>query len=111
MSSAPKFASFRPKAKAPEPPPSEEPRREERDHTKRKASRETHRDERRSPQCKEHHQHDPSKKPYFSDRRGDIDIVKYGTPNRYDIPSYRRTGYGNVLGVPTASTQLTRKFT
>lgn len=100
MSSAPKFASFRPKAKAPEPPPSEEPRREERDHTKRKASRETHRDERRSPQCKEHHQHDPSKKPYFSDRRGDIDIVKYGTPNRYDIPSYRRTGYGNVLGVP-----------
>jgi tetratricopeptide (TPR) repeat protein len=100
MSSAPKFASFRPKPKAPEQPLPEEPRREEKDHRKRKASRETHRDERRSPPREERHRDESSRKPYFSDRRGDVDIVKYGTPNRYDIPSYRRTGYGNVLGLP-----------
>ena len=99
MSSAPKFASFRPKAeKAPEQPRPEEPRREEKDHRK-QASRQTKHDRRRSPQREEHRPNESSKKPYFSDRRGDIDIVKYGTPNRYDIPSYRRTGYGNVLGL------------
>ncbi|KAF3033246.1 hypothetical protein E8E12_001330 [Didymella heteroderae] len=107
-STAPKFASFRPKAKASEQPPPEEPRREEKEYTKRessrdrkrKSSRERKRDERRSPPREERLRDESSKKPYFSDRRGDVDIVKYGTPNRYDVPSYRRTGYGNVLGLP-----------
>lgn len=99
-STAPKFASFRPKAKAPEQPRPEEPRRQEKDHRQRKASRERHRDEKRPPLHEEHRQNEPPKRPYFSDRRGDVDIVKYGTLNRYDIPSYRRTGYGNVLGLP-----------
>lgn len=100
MSTAPKFASFRPKPKAPEQPPPEQPRREEKDHSKRKALRETKRDDRRSPQREERLRDESSKKPYFSDRRGDVDIIKYGTLNRYDVPSYRRAGYGNVLGLP-----------
>lgn len=114
-SSAPKFASFRPKAKAPEQPPPEDPRHEEKDHRKRKPSRERKRDERMRDKRKslpreqrDHHRDDTSRKPYFRDRRGDLDIVKYGTLNRYDIPSYRRTGYGNVLGLPNQ--KIDREF-
>ncbi|KAL5115495.1 hypothetical protein ACEQ8H_006636 [Pleosporales sp. CAS-2024a] len=36
---------------------------------------------------------------YFSDRRGDVDIAKYGTLDRYNTPVYRRSGYGYVLGL------------
>jgi hypothetical protein len=36
---------------------------------------------------------------FFSDRRGDRDIVRYGSLNRYDVPDYRRFGYGHVLGL------------
>lgn len=101
-SSAPKFASFRPKPKAPaaEQPP-EEPRREEKEYRQHNPKREGRRAERRSPprENREWDRDDFSKKSYFSDRRGDHDIVKYGTLNRYDIPSYRRSGYGNVLGL------------
>ena len=101
-SSAPKFASFRPKPKPPEQPAPEKSRREEKELRQHSSSREQPRDEqRRSPprDVRERDRHAPSKKAYFSDRRGDLDIVKYGTLNRYDIPGYRRTGYGNVLGL------------
>ncbi|KAF2621431.1 DUF1740-domain-containing protein [Macroventuria anomochaeta] len=115
--SAPKFASFRPKSKAPEQPPPEDLRREEKEQGQRKPSREKNRDERnrdernrdgrnrderKSPlrEKRERARDEPSKKAYFSDRRGDLDIVRYGTLNRYDIPGYRRCGYGNVLGLP-----------
>ncbi|KAJ4360216.1 uncharacterized protein N0V89_000776 [Didymosphaeria variabile] len=40
----------------------------------------------------------PSKS-YFSDRRGDRDIVRYGSLNRHDVPDYRRFGCGYVLGL------------
>lgn len=100
-SSAPKFASFRPKPKVPEQPPPEEPRRQEKDHRTRRPSRERRRGEINSPPRREQRpQDEPSNKSYFSDRRGDLDIVKYGTPNRYHLPSYRRAGYGSVLGLP-----------
>jgi hypothetical protein len=36
---------------------------------------------------------------FFGDRRGDRDIVRYGSLNRYDVPDYRRFGYGHVLGL------------
>lgn len=102
-SSAPKFASFRPKLKAPEQPPPEEPRREEKEHRKQSSTKEKVREERkRSPPREKpgHSREDGPHRSYFSDRRGDLDIVKYGTPNHYDIPSYRRSGYGNILGLP-----------
>lgn len=99
-SGAPKFASFRPKPKAPaQQQPPEKPRREEKEH---KLSREKTREEGRPPprEGKERSFDGPSERLYFSDRRGDLDIIKYGTLNRYDVPSYRRSGYGNVLGLP-----------
>ncbi|KAF2442861.1 DUF1740-domain-containing protein [Karstenula rhodostoma CBS 690.94] len=36
---------------------------------------------------------------FFSDRRGDRDILRYGSLNRYEVPDYRRYGYGYVLGL------------
>jgi hypothetical protein len=42
---------------------------------------------------------EPSKL-FFSDRRGDLDIVKYGGLNKYDVPAYRNYGYGCILGLP-----------
>ncbi|KAL1800087.1 hypothetical protein ACET3X_000429 [Alternaria dauci] len=38
-------------------------------------------------------------RPYFSDRRGDPDALRYGTMNRWDIPPYRRFGHGFILGL------------
>ncbi|KAF1922683.1 DUF1740-domain-containing protein [Didymella exigua CBS 183.55] len=98
-SGVPRFASFRPQAKPPEQPPPEEPRRDEK---RRKPWTERRRGEGKSPPRGhgEHHRDDSSKKPYFSDRRGDLDIGRYQTLNRYDVPAYRRTGHGNVLGLP-----------
>lgn len=103
-SSAPKFASFRPKPKAPEPEQSlpEKARQEEKRPKQHQTSRESKREDRRPPQPgKWKHDRDASpKKAYFSDRRGDSDIVKYGTLNSYDVPSYRRCGFGSVMGLP-----------
>lgn len=101
---APKFASFKAKPKAPEQeqPPPEEPRRKEKEHSRLSSSRGKARADRtRSPprEKQERPREEPRNKLYFSDRRGDLDIVKYGTLNRYDVPRYRRSGYGNVLGV------------
>jgi hypothetical protein len=41
-----------------------------------------------------------AQRPYYVDRRGDPAILTYGGLNRYDIPPYRRSGYGSVLGLP-----------
>jgi tetratricopeptide (TPR) repeat protein len=98
----PKFTSFKAKPKALEQPPPEEPRHKEKEHSRLSSSRGKARAERtRSPprEKQERPREDSHNKLYFSDRRGDLDIVKYGALNRYDIPSYRRSGYGNVLGV------------
>ena len=99
--STPKFTSFRPKPKAPEKLPSEENRKEETQHNQRTPITGKSREERRTPprKKKDDNRDVSARKIYFSDRRGDADIVKYGTLNRYDVPSYRRCGYGNVLGV------------
>ncbi|KAH7128266.1 NRDE-2, necessary for RNA interference-domain-containing protein [Dendryphion nanum] len=37
---------------------------------------------------------------YFVDLKGDPTLLTYGGPSRYDVPSYRRVGYGSVLGLP-----------
>ena len=98
----PKFASFKAKPKAPEQPPPEESHRKEKEHSRLSSSRGKARAERtRSPprEKQERPREESHDKLYFSDRRGDLDIVKYGILNRYDIPRYRRSGYGNVLGV------------
>ncbi|KAF1914794.1 NRDE-2, necessary for RNA interference-domain-containing protein [Ampelomyces quisqualis] len=104
-SNVPKFASFRPKPKAPAPTTSAEPRRSS--HTVHETS-----------QSREARKKDPSEtelsgssdvpksnrgpvpsKQYFSDRRGDPEVLRYGTLNRSDVPSYRRFGNGFVLGL------------
>ncbi|KAF2120310.1 NRDE-2, necessary for RNA interference-domain-containing protein [Lophiotrema nucula] len=35
---------------------------------------------------------------YLIDRKGDPSNLKYGTIDRYSVPSYRRYGYGSILG-------------
>ena len=35
------------------------------------------------------------------DRKGDQGIISYGSLHRGDVPNYRRTGFGRVLGLPT----------
>lgn len=128
-SSAPKFGSFRPKPKLSKEPPTEEPR-PEKEHRKHSSSKDkehegrkrlpsrdekmklsTREERKTSPprERPERHREDVSHRVYFSDRRGDLDIVKYGTPNRYEIPSYRRTGYGNILGLP--GQKIDREYT
>lgn len=101
-SNVPKFASFRPKPKpAPEPPkqPQQEPRPD-------KYPKDRARVEKRlSPSLAKKQKLDhneASTKAYFSDRRGDPDIARYGTLNRYHVPSYRRSGYGHVLGLDSS---------
>lgn len=37
---------------------------------------------------------------FVVDKRGDDQILRYGSLHRYSIPSYRRSGYGSVLGLP-----------
>lgn len=103
-SSAPKFASFRPKPKISEQSTSRKSRHEEKEHhRKHSSSRDKEREERtRSPlrEKPERHRDKSPKRAYYSDRRGDTDIVKYGSLNPYHVPSYRRSGYGNILGLP-----------
>ena len=36
---------------------------------------------------------------FVIDRVGDEDILRYGSPDRWKIPMYRRSGYGNILGL------------
>jgi hypothetical protein len=97
----PKFASFRPKPKpAPEPP--KEPQRPEKVEKPSKETAPSRREKSPSSSKKLPDQNASSRKPYFSDRRGDADVVRYGVLNRYDIPSYRRYGRGFVLGLSRA---------
>lgn len=35
------------------------------------------------------------------DRRGDKDNLKYGGNHSYDVPIYKRSGGGRVLGLPS----------
>jgi hypothetical protein len=97
-SNVPTFASFRPKPKAaPEPP--KEPQQHK---NAEKSGKEKDRSERKrtpSPQAFLRGKDTSRDKPYFSDRRGDADVVRYGTLNPYDIPPYRRYGHGFVLGL------------
>lgn len=39
---------------------------------------------------------------FVVDRKGDPFNVQYGTPHRYSIPQYQRTGRGSVLGLPSS---------
>jgi hypothetical protein len=104
-SNVPKFASFRPKPKAtPEPPKTAstppEPEPEPATVAKRwKSKAISHRAESRALEQPKAARDTPSSKEFFSDRRGDPDILRYGTLNTSDIPAYRRTGYGCVLGL------------
>lgn len=36
---------------------------------------------------------------HFSDRRGDVNIARYGLQNQHEVPSFRRIGGGCVLGL------------
>ena len=96
-SNVPKFASFRPKPKV-EPEPPKEPQQHEKVG---KSSKEKAPGRRRSPSPDRSTREQKSNKdrPYFSDRRGDPDVFRYGTMNRYDIPPYRRFGHGFILGL------------
>ncbi|KAF2247287.1 DUF1740-domain-containing protein [Trematosphaeria pertusa] len=107
-SNVPKFTSFRPKPKEPD-KAAEESRKAERPEKReksekppkekeveeRKQSKPSQGDERRS----QKRDKEPSKL-FASDRRGDSDILRYGGLNKYDIPAYRRYGYGSILGLP-----------
>jgi hypothetical protein len=46
---------------------------------------------------------------YVSDRRGDSENLRYGSPSRYNVPRYFRAGYGSVLGLPP-STKIDRQL-
>ncbi|PSN74288.1 DUF1740-domain-containing protein [Corynespora cassiicola Philippines] len=113
----PKFGSFKPPPKEPpkEPPPRpRSPQREQRADKSRHSDRSSrhelpHRSEKK-PAKEKGRSRSPtrrSKSPdqpktysnvFFVDRRGDPDNLKYGGINRYDIPDYRRIGYGSILG-------------
>lgn len=102
-STVPKFTSFRPKPKAPT--ISEEPSgpssavhetSQSRDAKKKAPSRSELSRSSNAPRTD--HSTVPSKS-YFSDRRGDPEVLRYGTLNRSDIPIYRRFGYGFILGL------------
>ncbi|KAF2828263.1 DUF1740-domain-containing protein [Ophiobolus disseminans] len=101
-SNIPKFASFRPKPKpGPEPPkehqtPPRPAREEPKEHKRSKRTKSP------PPKKLEVETDTASSKLYFSDRRGDADVLQYGALNRYDVPAYRRFGYGYVLGIDTS---------
>ncbi|KAF2124642.1 DUF1740-domain-containing protein [Dothidotthia symphoricarpi CBS 119687] len=99
-SNVPKFASFRPKPK----PASEPPKEVQKVKDVERLPKDTTRRERRKSPQHENQRHARDSQPsklYFSDRRSDTDILKYGTINRYDVPAYRRCGHGHVLGLST----------
>jgi hypothetical protein len=100
-SNVPKFTSFRPKPKAiPEPPKEAPTPPEPKTVTKTSKSKSSsHRTESRAPEKRKSERDAPASKDFFSDRRGDPDILRYGTLNTSEIPAYRRAGYGCVLGL------------
>jgi hypothetical protein len=100
-SNVPKFASFRPKRKAiVEPPKEASTPPESRTVTKRsKAESISHKTESCAQEQPKSERDVPVSKNFFSDRRGDPDILRYGALNTSDIPAYRRAGYGCVLGL------------
>ncbi|KNG44420.1 DUF1740-domain-containing protein [Stemphylium lycopersici] len=91
----PKFSSFRPKPKVASEPPKIP---QHHDHSE-QPSKDRSRRRSPSPSRKSREKQAPADKPYFSDRRGDADVLRYGTLNRYDIPPYRRYGHGFILGL------------
>lgn len=97
-SNIPKFASFRPKPKAtPEPPI--EPRNSNKGRESSKETKIT--TQKRSPSPREPvgERNETFNKTYYSDRRGDAEVLRYGVLNHYDIPAYRRFGHGYILGL------------
>jgi hypothetical protein len=67
-----------------------------------KPRKERSRDGRRDQSSRTEHDREPNSalpKSCFSDRRGDPGVLKYGSLNRYEIPAYRRHGYGCILGL------------
>jgi hypothetical protein len=98
-SNVPKFASFRPKLKPAPELPREHQTSEVRAKSSSKSKRPGERTESRASEPPKVERDATSSKLYFSDRRGDADVLKYGALNRYNIPAYRRSGYGYVLGL------------
>ncbi|KAH4051230.1 hypothetical protein HBH49_114720 [Parastagonospora nodorum] len=98
-SNVPKFTSFRPKPKPAVEPPKEASKSEVRAKSSSRPKKHGAQVESRVADTPKSEQTEPSSKLYFSDRRGDPDILKYGALSRYDIPTYRRAGYGYVLGL------------
>ncbi len=93
-SSIPKFASFRPKPKPG--PPAETPKGARHVEKERLPEKEQVRSRDKSPSCPKQAS---SIKDFFSDRRGDPEVLRYGILNSYDIPAYRRYGHGSILGL------------
>lgn len=95
----PKFASFRPKPKA-TPEPAQEPVETEKPPPTISKGR-SHGHHKSSASPTRFHEvtliTDP--KSYFSDRRGDADVLRYGSINRSQVPAYHRYGKGYVLGL------------
>jgi len=90
----PKFASFRPKPKESSAPVKRYQQPEVRTRLEKTSSKRP-REDREVSVAEDSHS-----KLYYIDRRGDPDIVRYGTSNWYEVPAYRRSGYGHVLGLP-----------
>ncbi|KAF2028899.1 DUF1740-domain-containing protein [Setomelanomma holmii] len=93
----PKFASFRPKPK----PLADQPHEPQKSEAGPKTieRRDNSEKRRRSPSPPKSKHSTPSSTTYYSDRRGDTDVLRYGVLNRYDVPAYRRYGFGHVLGL------------
>jgi hypothetical protein len=101
-SNIPKFASFRPKPKAIPEPPKDTSTPEPPPVTKRsKPKTLSDKTESRASEQPSTERGASLSKVYFSDRRGDPEVLRYGTINSSDIPAYRRTGYGCILGLST----------
>ncbi|KAH7406714.1 NRDE-2, necessary for RNA interference-domain-containing protein [Phaeosphaeria sp. MPI-PUGE-AT-0046c] len=94
----PKFASFRPKPKGVPEPPAERPSRD-RPSPKPREGRSDRATSSRALEVLDTKSGIVQSKLYFSDRRGDPDVLRYGTLNRSDVPAYRRIGHGYVLGL------------
>ncbi|KAF1976316.1 DUF1740-domain-containing protein [Bimuria novae-zelandiae CBS 107.79] len=102
-SSVPKFTSFRPKPKDNAEPATQPPRPEKQARSEKPArgrSAERHGKSERASHPPNLSRDAAPSKVFFSDRRGDRDILKYGGIDRRDVPVYRRSGYGYVLGLP-----------
>ncbi|KAF2469724.1 DUF1740-domain-containing protein [Lindgomyces ingoldianus] len=105
----PKFASFRPKPKAPAAPPGAPARHEKQERPEKppndKKSKSAIPKRRRSRTPERDHGD-----LYFTDRKGDPANLKYGSLDRRQVPSYRRFGSGFILGV-TGDRRIDRSLT